>query len=124
MYAFEMKLENNPLPYHRTTQGSKWNGAYRRYANWKSQIQSEFFKKYPVEKWKYKDKPIKDPGPWKVDVLITFKGTRHGDPDNILKAVLDSLFETDKYCAASVDFFYAKTPALKINIEKYLPTGF
>ena len=125
MYELNITLDHNAIPYHRTTQGSRWNRESKRYMAWKEFLQREFTIKYPPTKEYYPFvKPIVTLGPWKCDVMITFKGANHGDPDNILKAVNDALFKVDKYVACSVAFQYAKIPALKINIKKYLPVGY
>jgi hypothetical protein len=53
-----------------------------------------------------------------VDVFVYFQNKAHGDVDNVLKGIYDSLFENDKMVAGSMDFDYdATNPRCEIRIH-------
>jgi len=123
-YSLQLVLDKNPIPYKRSTQASTWTPEYKKYTAWKQFLQEAFIRRYPQKGWLPKTKPITSEGPWFCSVRITFKGHNHGDPDNILKGVNDSLFCNDKYTACAVDFKYGKIPLLEIQISPHKIEGF
>jgi Holliday junction resolvase RusA-like endonuclease len=52
-----------------------------------------------------------------IHIDIYFRNKKHGDPDNIIKCVLDAIFDNDKYVAPCCDFFYDKdNPRVEVSI--------
>ena len=50
---------------------------------------------------------------------VWFNQKTHGDPDNILKAVMDAIFDKDKLVAGAVDFGYGiGEPCCQITIQQ------
>lgn len=87
----------NPVPYVRTTHRAKWvNKSYLRYRKFAELVQRVFC----LQNNLIYDKgpPIKGRCFYGIDVLVGFKSGNHGDLDNIVKGLLDSLFEQDKGC--------------------------
>lgn len=91
----------NPIPYHRATQGSRWNPAHRRYLLWKDHVKSAFKKVQPKSPFCPLDNldphPIVGNVHGRVRAYIYFGDETHADPDNIVKGILDSLFKNDKH---------------------------
>lgn len=99
----------NPVPYHRATQGSKWNPAHRRYLAWKDWVRAAYFdvvfpnKKISredygaahdmMERQPFTDKNIRG----RMVAQIYFGNETHCDPDNVAKGILDALFVNDKH---------------------------
>ncbi len=53
-----------------------------------------------------------------LNIVIFFKNHSHGDPDNIFKAIADSLFIVDKYVAGSMDFYYDPlNPRVEVEVD-------
>jgi Holliday junction resolvase RusA-like endonuclease len=54
-----------------------------------------------------------------VQVFAWFGDRTHGDPDNVLKGVLDALFASDKHIVSQVDYGYDPThPRVVIRITE------
>lgn len=52
-----------------------------------------------------------------VFIVVFFPNKKHGDPDNILKCILDALFDSDKYISSCVDYQYSQdSPGVDITI--------
>jgi Holliday junction resolvase RusA-like endonuclease len=85
----------NPIPYHRTTQGSFWNKTSKRYNAWKQFVCSEYW--LQTVKKLSNEKPYGKEVKGRIEVKISFRGENHADPDNIVKGILDALFENDKH---------------------------
>lgn len=84
IYGSQESLDANPIPYHRTTQGSFWNKGSKRYAAWKQYVRlaaGKCFEGTPRGE---------------VRTEIYFGKENHADSDNIIKGILDALFENDK----------------------------
>ena len=116
IYGNQEDIKGNPIPYHRTTQGSFWNKGSKRYSAWKNYVVKAYREqtgtrdngKKPIEK---SDDKVR------MDATIYFKNRTHADSDNIFKGVADALFQNDKYVAGSFDFFYDKeNPRVEIEI--------
>jgi hypothetical protein len=91
-------LAQNPIPYVRTTGKMKFfSKPYKRYQAWGEFIRKEFCERNGIPYWP-KEKPIKGVPKFHIELELGFKGRAHGDPDNILKGVLDALFDNDKDC--------------------------
>lgn len=105
----------NPIPYHRATQGSRWNHASQRYEAWKAHVQLALMGavkrgRSEMEKTIYRricsgSKPIiKTDQKQRTDIFIYWANHAHADPDNILKGINDALYESDKFVSCSADF--------------------
>lgn len=120
----------NPIPYHRTTQGAKWNKASQRYSAWKSYVVAHYLDALGlVEKIDRADfgdahdliqkKPIADRGrKMHMSIMIFFRDLAHADSDNVFKGIADSLFMNDKYLSGDFDFVYSpiKQGLVKVTI--------
>ena len=104
IYGKQDDIKANPIPYHRTTQGSKWLPAARRYSEWKSLVQTKFLisivykdRKFYEQTLLYHKKPIKLPEKERafMEIKIYWADDNHGDPDNIFKGIADALFVDD-----------------------------
>ena len=115
--------EKNPIPYTRTTQGAKWSEKYQRYGAWKNFVQKAFLKNCEFEKNKeFLDmlslKPIKKGTRGKVKIDIYFFDETHPDPDNVVKGVLDALFQDDKHIDVETKHFCRNNdPRIEVNIK-------
>jgi len=93
--------KGNPIPYHRATQGSKWNAAHQRYCAWKDYVRASFDKSKDIPSDAMGKQMVHtkmSEGPLgRVSAVIMFGKETHADPDNIVKGILDSLFENDKH---------------------------
>jgi hypothetical protein len=86
----------NPIPYHRQTQRSSFfNKSAKRYQAWKDHVRSEFW--LQTAKKLKADKPYGKDVKGRLEAKISFRGENHADPDNIVKGILDALFENDKH---------------------------
>lgn len=94
----------NPIPYFRTTQGSKWSTGARRYAAWKDFVAGEFerqVREFVRRKNSYTSKPIDLKGKVaRMDIVIEWSSKTHADCDNVFKGIADALFVDDKNLAA------------------------
>ena len=89
--------EGNPIPYHRSTQGAKWNPAHRRYLLWKDYVRQELHAQTEIDRSNRLDShPFQNKARGSVSIRIDFADETHADPDNIVKGILDALFKTDK----------------------------
>ena len=116
MYKFTVK--GQPVPYKRTTQAAKFCAKYKVYQEYKDCVVAAFLSQC-VGTWGY-PKPLTSIKGQKtrVDIMIYFKNYAHGDGDNVLKAILDSLFANDKFCTGSYDYDYDKeNPRVEITIS-------
>lgn len=106
----------NPIPYHRTTQGSYWNKGAKRYKAWKDYVVKEFCKSQKIKDTG--NKPITIKEKVYVDIVIYYKDRTHADSDNVAKGINDALFVNDKNVAGSYDFFYDKQcPRVEVTIK-------
>lgn len=94
----------NPLPYFRMTQKSKWTDAAQRYEAWKSYVRGVLydsgciFTSLMVRQYQADRPPLvldKDERA-QIAIKVFWADRTHGDLDNILKGILDALFENDK----------------------------
>ena len=103
----------NPIPYERMTQRGKWkNKRAQRYLAWKKYVQECWLEKYGrLPKYDGSNS-------LQLDVACLFKGENHADPDNIYKAIADSLFKNDKHVWGRVCFAHvAQDPGVKITVQ-------
>ncbi|EAK6079887.1 hypothetical protein U5686_001250 [Campylobacter coli] len=92
-YILKIDLKSNPVPYKRTTQKSKFACKdYLKYLDFKKLLQMEFRRQNDISCFQAFDKQKK----YEFSLKIGFNSKRHGDGDNIVKCVLDALFENDK----------------------------
>ncbi len=112
-------VPGHPVGYKRTTQeGCKFDAGYKRYQEYKDSVVSAFLDQVPGN-WGH-PKPLTTTKNQKarVDTFIYFKSGIHPDPDNVQKAILDSLFKSDKYCAGSFDYDYDKeNPRVEVTLS-------
>lgn len=92
-YSLKINLKNNPVPYKRTTQRAKFiSSDYMKYLEFKELLKWEFLKQNKISSYKALDKNKA----YEFSLKIGFKDKKHGDADNVVKGVLDALFENDK----------------------------
>ena len=128
IYGNQENVKGNPIPYHRTTQGSKWSEAHRRYESWKGYVVNSFLlSNGAIYCWAACEnlascrKPLtsKKGEKWRIDIVIYFANERRGDCVNIMKGIEDALFHDDKYVTGSYDFFYDKeNPRVEVEIKR------
>ena len=111
--------DHNPVPYKRTTQRQKYvDEDYKKYQQWKAIVYFSFIKQLGKAPQNFFKKDQK----YYVDIMIYFKDRTHGDSDNIMKGVLDAIFQkplTDKYIAGSFDYQYdKKNPRVEVKISE------
>ena len=113
----------NPIGYTRTTQKMKFSDKYKKYSEWKDYV------------WMFcwdeagRDKEIiefNDNCKKKVKIEIYFSDKKHPDPDNVFKALVDSLTDTkyekrlwndDKNISGEFDFWFDKeNPRIEVEI--------
>lgn len=104
-------LNYNPVPYKRTTQRQKWcDESYKKYLAFKELL-----------KWEFRLQNKAEPnlrGRYHVKLMATYKDNRHGDTDNVVKAVNDALFSDDKLVSGEYDFRYGEFGGLEVKIFK------
>lgn len=117
-YVLKIDLINNPVPYKRTTQRAKYKDEeYKRYRAFKELLKWEFRKqnKVPSNEALNKNKH------YEFSLKIGFKNRSHGDGDNIVKGVLDALFENDKnVLRGSYEILSFKKAFIDFEISEYL----
>jgi hypothetical protein len=111
-------VSGQPVPYKRTTQSAKFNPKYKVYQQYKDRVVASFLDQCKGNWGCPKPLTTVRGRKTKVDIVIYFKNYAHGDPDNIFKAIADSLFTCDKYICGSFDYFYdANNPRVEITIS-------
>ena len=105
----EDREKGNPIPYTRTTQRAKFSEKYKKYCEWKDYVVAAYSDAIAKDEFRKKelediarrlakgDNPIRKDVRGKVSVVINFRSEKHGDPDNIIKGILDALFQDDKH---------------------------
>ncbi|CAM4033797.1 hypothetical protein [Campylobacter armoricus] len=116
-YSLKLELKTNPVPYKRTTQRAKFVCKdYLKYLEFKKYLQIEFRKQNgisPNQAFDFKKQ-------YEFSLKIGFKNKCHGDGDNVLKGVLDALFENDKnVLKADYEIVSFKKAFLEIDIKEY-----
>ena len=108
----------NPVPYLRTTQGSKWSKKYQRYVAWKDWVEAHFIEQIgemPCQVFRINQK-------YHVKTMMFFKNNAHADPDNVQKGIKDAIFSkplNDKYCSGEYYFDYdPKNARVEIEIKE------
>ena len=118
MITFTVANGRNPTPYKRTTQKAKFSKEYQVYQAYKSLVVAEFIKTSKCMPHQLLMPNTK----YYVSVMAYFKDKKHGDTDNVAKAVNDAIFQkplNDKYVAGNYDFDYDKeNPRLEIHIRE------
>ena len=129
METIRFTVPGQPVPCLRLTQGQiKWTKVPRHalvYRDPKIVRMVERIRRY----WAFKDSVRWASNGKNIDrapkikthlwVKIWFKTARHGDPDNILKAIQDAIFEKDKMVAGMIDFEYTiGEPRCEIIIQQ------
>lgn len=106
-------LQENPIPYTRTTQRAKFSPRYLRYQEWKTFVVAKYLDvTFPKTQIKREDfgemhdllekKPIKKGVRARVMLNIHFAHSTngkctHADPDNVGKGIIDALFMDDQH---------------------------
>ena len=94
----------NPVPYTRTTQGGKWCrtdrktgklNALGRYYAYQNHVRFQLTAEQKGTLYELIWPMLEHKLQFLVDIRIDFKGFRHGDPDNVVKGLLDTLFHDD-----------------------------
>jgi hypothetical protein len=115
----------NPIPYHRTTQGSFWNKGSKRYKAWKEYVVDCCIEQLGIRRAELMEDALK----WKpftttkenrarMDIVITFTDFKHSDSDNVFKGIADALFVQDKFLSGSFDFKYGKIGSVTVLIQE------
>lgn len=117
IYGNHEDPEGNPLGYTRTTQGARFNARYRRYVEWKQYVVAAFLRgAVCMPKTNQLNRhPIGGMPKARVTISISFKSEVHSDPDNIVKGIIDSLFENDKHVDVSTKHFCGQ-PRGEVNV--------
>lgn len=106
-----------PVPYCRTTQAAKFSAKYKRYQQYKDLVVLSFLEQCEGDWGASKPLTTVKGQKTRVDILIYFRDFTHGDPDNVFKAIADSIFENDKYVSGSFDYFYDHAnPRVEVTI--------
>lgn len=96
--------DGNPRPYTRTTQAGKWHtrkqkdgtpNALGRYYGYKEWVMRQMTPEQKATLYDIIWPMLEHKLQFLVDIRMDFKGFRHGDPDNIVKGLLDTLFHDD-----------------------------
>ncbi len=115
--------KGNPVPYHRATQGSKWNPAHKRYLAWKDYVRAEYRKASRGLPFSYHTEdvgmhPILGEVHGRVSIFTRFGPETHADPDNIVKGILDALFNNDKHIDVTTSHTCGNPqPKVEVSIE-------
>lgn len=118
----------NAVPYLRMTQGQtrlvkarnlkskslqKLVDRIRRYMDWKTYVLMTF-KNAARQQGMILNTKEKN----YVDIMIWYANKKHADSDNVIKGILDAIFDNDKYVAGSFDFDYDKDrPRVEVIIH-------
>jgi hypothetical protein len=115
--SWEVPTDGNAVPYTRMTQRQAKIANYRniqRYFDWKRLICASAMNFVGIGQKGFNPTPKEKVY---LYVHVYFKDRTHGDPDNILKGIADSIYTQDKYVAGCVDFGYDKeNPRIVITI--------
>jgi len=87
----------NPIPYFRTTQGSKWSKGAMRYTAWKQYVQKCLEKQNNLKAVAGKPIKLTEEKTATMDIAIEWANKAHADCDNIFKGIADALFDNDKH---------------------------
>lgn len=123
IYGNQENKAGNPVPYVRSTQGSKWNPRYQRYCSWKDYVVKAYllvapFKGEANRRMIQGGKPIGKGVSGRVMVNIFFADETHCDPDNVVKGILDTLFQDDKHI--DVETYHhcrADRPRVEVQVQ-------
>jgi len=107
-----------PIGYKRTTQaGAKFDEGYKRYQGYKATVVEAFLAQCPGDWGEPKPLTTDRDNRTEVRVFMFFADYRHPDPDNVFKAIADSLFQCDKFVFGRFNFGYdAANPRVEIEI--------
>lgn len=111
-------IEGNPVPYVRVVGRALWLPSAKRYHAWKEYVRAVLYRSYP----EYSSQD--DPQPFttkpslkcRMDILISWSGGVHADPDNIFKGMADALFKSDKYLDGSFESGYAEDGKGRVDV--------
>lgn len=114
----EQGRQVNPVGYVRTTQKAKFvSKQWKRYQSFKLSVIKAYCDA-ANKTFRISHKPIRDTSKYYSDIMVYFRNYAHCDPDNVAKAVNDSLFVNDKYVAGSYDYAYdTADPRLEVVIR-------
>lgn len=128
VYGNQENLKGNPIPYTRTTQGTKFTEKAMRYAAWKGHVVASYMDYIQgmeiIDRSEFGDvhdflsqKPI-NTGKKRIhmDINCYYVNDTHADSDNVFKGIADALFVNDKYLSGSFTFEYSDTPRVDITL--------
>ena len=110
VYGNQEDRDGSPLGYHRTTQGSKWNPAARRYSDWKSYVVGAFLTACPeIKPTLGKPLTLLKGQTARIAIKVYWHNNKHCDLSNCLKGIEDALFTDDK----NIDWLKAESKMAK-----------
>lgn len=123
MTSNELKLLRVPDHKIRSQSALRKKRAIGRYLDWKSYVQQCCYFTAQINGRRALKAEIlnivKQDRKVQLDCMIYFADKKHGDPDNIRKAIQDAIFANDKYVVGSVDYQYDREkPRVEITIMK------
>jgi len=112
-------VKGKPIGYKRTTQaGARFDEGYKRYQCYKATVVESFLAQCPGDWGEPKPLTTDRNNRTGVRVVMFFPDYKHPDPDNVFKAIADSLFRCDKFVFGSFDFAYDKVnPRVEVEIN-------
>ena len=117
IYGNQENIKGNPLGYHRTTQGSYWNDASKRYHQWKNYVADAYCTAVGIRYWQNEKPIVSNKNKVYLHTKIFFANDSRSDPDNVQKGIADALFKNDKYVVGSYDFHFDKeNPRVEVEI--------
>lgn len=129
IYGNPKKKNGNPMPYTRTTQGSKFSKKALEYSAWKGHVVASYLDHIDgmkkIDRADFGDahdliqrKPIKaTKNKMHMSIHSTFVDDTHGDSDNVFKGIADALFQNDKYLEGSFTFERGDVGKVEVTIS-------